>query len=356
MNLENSRILYISLTNTAGGAEQILLMCSKITGGPVIFLKKTSRSPLSIGESAQVRFLSRRSIFIGSLLLIKELIPFRRNYLILSSHPYLNAYLGILKRLGFLRSQLVTRECTSVFLRFSGIKRFTYKFVYTLGYSAIDLLICQTPEMKAQLLQNIQFLKDDQVKVLKNPIDLPSIISHSEQEELDPIMNERFICSAGRLISLKGFDNLISVFWEISKLDPDLKLLILGEGEQRHNLQQIIERLGLYDKVVLKGFVSNPFPYFKKAQVCVVSSIREGFPNVLLQMMALNQSVVSTLCADGIEEFNFIKKVAVGDLDGLKDAIISEIKLLKQSTTNKNFDLLMDRSPRAFLNQILRSI
>ncbi len=359
MSYLDNKILYISLTNGAGGAEQILMMCAKITNSKVVFLKKVSSGALLVdGKTQTVKFLNNLSIFIGFLLLLKELISYRKNYVIISSHPYLNGYLGFLKRVGFIKSKLVTRECTSVFLRFSGVKRLSYKLVYSLGYPAIDLLVCQTDEMKAQLMENLAFLNDEKVVVLKNPLDLAFVKDNAELIIVDPIFQQDYICSAGRLIRLKGFDILISSFAVISQDYPKLKLLILGDGEEKPNLERLVKSLNLENKVILIGFVSNPFPYFKNARLCVVSSIREGFPNVLLQMMSLNSSVVTTLCADGIDEFDSIIKVKANDQaalsKGIKDGI--EKSLGGSQKINNNLRFLTERTPQKFINSVLTLI
>ena len=107
-----------------------------------------------------------------------------------------------------------------------------------------------------------------------------------------------YIVSAGRLIPEKGYDVLIRAFHALNR--QDLVLVALGQGSENDRLHQLIKSLELEGRVHLPGHQSNPMPYLKHARLCVVSSNMEGFPNVLLQMMALNGNVVSTECADGI--------------------------------------------------------
>lgn len=354
MTLNKEKLVFVSLTDSAGGAEQILLMSSLVHQSRLVFLKKASSSALVIDKnSSDVRFLNKHSLLWGFVLLIRELYEFRTGYTIVSSHSYLNAFLGMLKRVGYLKSKLITRESTSIFLRFSGLKKFSYKFVYILGYPAIDLLVCQTMEMRTQLLQNLKFLRDNRVVVEKNPIDVDLVQKRSNLIIDDPIFKKKYICSAGRLMKLKGFDKLILAFSKIEKMQPGLQLIILGEGEERENLENLISSMNLQDKVRLAGFVSNPFPYFKNAKVCVVSSIREGFPNVLLQMMALNKSVVSTLCADGIGDFESVVTCEVNDENALADALEIQLMNGESATENKNIEFISSRSPSNFLESLL---
>ena len=356
MEIDRRKVIYVSLTNGAGGAEQILLMAARVTNSQIIFLKEDTKYSLSLGgTTVKATYLNRKSLFNGFVLLLKALFPFRSGYIIISSHPYLNAYLGILKRVGYLRSLLVTRESTSVFLRFKGLKRWTYRISYWLGYPSIDLLICQTTEMKTQLVDSFSFLTNKKVIVLENPIDVATVMNRADEDINDAIFEQPFICSAGRLIPLKGFDVLIKAFSLLSNEFPQHKLLILGDGAEKSKLQQLAADLGLGERIVLRGFVSNPFVYFKKAETCVVSSIREGFPNVLLQMMALNGKVVSTRCAGGIGDFNSVELVDVNNASHLAIAINRQLSK-ETGSENRNMIYLEQRAPKNFVNSVLSSI
>src|SRR5690606_34922250 len=102
-------------------------------------------------------------------------------------------------------------------------------------------------------------------------------------------------------------------------------LIILGEGEKRTELEAQISNLNLGDRVFMIGRVTNVYDYFRQARLCVVSSRVEGFPNVLLQMMSLNNTVVSTKCAGGIEDIKGIICSNANDVasltSGLRDAL-----------------------------------
>jgi glycosyltransferase involved in cell wall biosynthesis len=307
-------LVVVSLSDRAGGSEQFLKMIADTSSSPIIYLQKATEQSLVQDAQANVTFLSNGSLAWGFLLLVKELFKYRKGYIILSSAVYLNAWLGILKRIGYLQSALIARESTSIYLRFKGIKRATYRLAYLLGYPATRLIICQTDIMRAQFLEHNNFIAKNKVITLPNPINLDSVLAKAEE---NICIEGEFICAAGRLIPIKGFSVLINAFKGISADHINLKLIILGDGPERNELIELIYKLKLEDRVILKGFVSNPYPYFKKAKLCVVSSIEEGFPNVLLQMVALNTAVVSTLCAGGIEDIPDIVKVKPNDKNAL---------------------------------------
>ena len=332
-------LVVVSLSDRAGGSEQFLKMIADTSSSPIIYLQKGTEQCLVQDAQINVKFLSNGSLGWGFLLLIKELFKYRKGYVILSSAVYLNAWLGILKRIGYLRSGLIARESTSIYLRFKGIKKATYQLAYRLGYPATRLIICQTDVMRAQFLKHNNFIAENKVITLPNPINLGSVLTKAQD---DVCIEGDFICAAGRLMPIKGFSVLINAFKALSTDHINLKLIILGEGPERNELIELINKLKLQDRVILKGFVSNPYPYFKKAKLCVVSSIEEGFPNVLLQMIALNTAVVSTLCAGGIEDIPDIVKVKPND----KDALYKGMNLMLNSVPKKrdNLDFYLNKN------------
>ncbi|MCC8426366.1 glycosyltransferase [Mucilaginibacter sp. UR6-11] len=351
-----NRMVFISMSDVANGAEKVLLMAAKASMAPIIFLKKSDKNGLHIPKEIVHIYASDRSMIKGFLKLIILLFRYRKEYIVMSTHPYLNAYLGILKRIGYLRSYLVVRECSSVFTRYSGFKKFSYKLVYGIGYSAVNLVVCQTELMKQQFLKHIRFIQPDKVIVLNNPIDRETIIKKAEKCLDDGYYNTQFICAAGRLIPEKGFDVLIRAFNCIKKQYPNLKLLLFGDGPQKAFLSKMITDHGLTNRVILKGWTENPIPYFKNASVCVVSSIEEGFPNVLLEMLSVNPRVVSTLCAGGIENIPEIFTAKANDVDQLAIAIKKALCLQQQVSKAKHNDYLLNRIPAVFVDVITKAL
>jgi glycosyltransferase involved in cell wall biosynthesis len=341
------------MSDTAGGAENILCMVARATNSPLIFLKHTCNSRLTVPKMLQVMYLTNGAMLLGFLKLLRALSPYRRGYTIMSTHPYVNSYLGFLKRIGYIKSDLVVRECTSVFTRYTGIKKLSYQIAYRLGYPAVNLIICQTEIMKDQLLAQNKFIPKRKAVTKENPIDLKRLSEQSEKDLNENIGASDFICAAGRLIPEKGFSILIYAFAKIAQQHKDLKLLILGEGREKNNLVQLITETGLDKKVMLMGHMENPIPYFKKAKLCVVSSIKEGFPNVLLEMMAVSPSaVISTLCAGGIEDIPSIIKVKVNDVDALSAAIEAALANYPKNDVAKHY--FKHRTPKKYMDAILK--
>ena len=222
---------------------------------------------------------------------------------VFSSHLHINSYLSTLKKLGvFSNSFLTSRESTMVFERNTDYRRYFFKFVYRYLYGNQDLLICQTESMKKSLLSNLSFNPAKNTVVIPNPVSIDfieSLVSSSINANLD---KEKYIVACGRLIKLKQFNLLIKAFESVHYKHPDYKLVIIGEGNEKNNLLELVAKLNLKDSVNLIGNVDNPFIYFKYAEIGIISSQIEGFPNVLLEMMASGtKNIISTPCTQGIK-------------------------------------------------------
>jgi glycosyltransferase involved in cell wall biosynthesis len=112
------------------------------------------------------------------------------------------------------------------------------------------------------------------------------------------IAPERFMIGAvGRLSPEKGFDRLIRVVAALVRRGVDLTLLIVGEGEQRAELDRLIEELGVGEHVRLWGYAGDVRPLFEAMDLFVLSSRREGLPNVVLEAMAMEVPLIATSIA-----------------------------------------------------------
>ena len=261
-----------------------------------------------------------------------------------SSHTYINGMLGILRRVSLLRTKhLVFRESTTLFTRYHGFKILTYRVLYWIGYGASDLVICQTQRMKTQLIQNIKKASNWHVKVIPNPIEL-QLVKHMAKE--DSLVNIRgdYIVAAGRLIPVKGFDILMESYSALRQEFPNLSLVILGEGPERDSYKRLIKSLNIENSVHLIGHVSNPIPFFKGAKACVVSSLVEGFPNVLLQMMAVNDIIVSTTCAGGIDNIMGLFTCDPNSVHQLTSTIIKALDSASSINTQAQFNEFLSKN------------
>jgi glycosyltransferase involved in cell wall biosynthesis len=132
----------------------------------------------------------------------------------------------------------------------------------------------------------------------------------------------------GRLVASKDFPVLIRAFAEVKTEVPSL-LLVLGEGEQRPVLEQLIAELKLGNDVVLPGYTPNPYAHMARAKLFVLSSAYEAFGNVLVESLAAGTPVVATDCTgprEILQDGSFGELVAVGDAEALARAMVKVLR------------------------------
>lgn len=132
------------------------------------------------------------------------------------------------------------------------------------------------------------------------------------------------VIAVGRLSKAKDYPTLINAFALLLKRRR-AHLLILGEGECRAELEQLVDNLGLNNEVSLPGYVENQYAFISHASVLTLSSAWEGLSNVLVEGLACKTRVVSTDCFSGpreiLEDGKWGKLVPVGDVEALADAL-----------------------------------
>ena len=109
------------------------------------------------------------------------------------------------------------------------------------------------------------------------------------------------IGSVGRLTEQKGFSDLISATAIAQKQIPNLRLILVGEGELRESLQDGAEKLGIEDYVTFTGKVSNVKDYLKQFDLFISSSLWEGLPTVIMEAMLAGVPVVATSIPGSID-------------------------------------------------------
>lgn len=171
----------------------------------------------------------------------------------------------------------------------------------------------------------------ESICVIYNPVITPNLLAVSKASVDHPFFQGDHlpvILGVGRLSEAKNFSALIRAF-AIIRPRIQSRLLILGEGEERPALENLIRSLKLTQDVSLPGFVSSPFPYMSKASVFVLSSLWEGLPGALIEALACGAPVISTDCPNGPAEIldggKYGHLVPVDDVQALADAIIDSI-------------------------------
>jgi len=189
-----------------------------------------------------------------------------------------------------------------------------------------ERVVCVSPDILESCRKH--GIKQEKSLLIDNAIDTQqfrrSQTRAQARKKLGLDESANLIGAVGRLSPEKGFDRLISVVHVLNSQGLKVNLVIIGEGGQRDELQALIEQHDLQKQVRLVGFQAKPADWYQAMDAFVLSSLREGLPNVVLEAMALETPVVTTAVAgvpglveDGVSGL----VVPIADDDALKAAI-----------------------------------
>lgn len=165
-----------------------------------------------------------------------------------------------------------------------------------------DGLIANSRALKAELIHN--GIPAEKVAVVHNGYDLDAIrnlAGDSTREQCVQSENLPVIVFVGRFSLQKNLPLLLNAFHLVLHKIP-AKLVMVGDGEESGNVRRMISRLGIEDRVQCVGKKNNPYSYMRGASLLVLSSVFEGFPNVLIEAMACGTPVVAVDCPHGPAE------------------------------------------------------
>lgn len=313
-NKNNNRCQITLLINSLceGGAERAILTISKKfieEGYKVTILALTKNDFYKIPKGVEIVYLSKMDDSLSGLRKMLY-IPYHawrlKKYIQKNNIDLIQSYLFRANFVNLISTILGSKHTTQVVNR-SVISRFFKEglsgrvnlFLIDYLYPKADMIIHITMEMKRDF--NRHFFIPKSEKVIYNSYNIDSILKKAD-EDIDDFKfksHKRYIIAVGRLISLKRFTDIIEV---VSKLDSDIELIILGEGEERDRLEELAVDLKVSSRIHLLGQVENPFKYIKKSDLFISSSSVEGFPNVLLESMICETMVISSDCLSGPRE------------------------------------------------------
>lgn len=174
-------------------------------------------------------------------------------------------------------------------LLWSRLRRWTYPFadrVTVLTKEGLDWLNAEVPSARGVVMPNpiLYPLPKSEPKLMPNSVIVPE---------------GRLLLAVGRLNEEKQFDLLLTVFSGLASINPGWNLVILGEGPLRQTLQMQVNALGLEGRAFLPGRAGNVGDWYRRADLYVMSSRFEGFPNTLGEAMAHGCAAVSFDCDTG---------------------------------------------------------
>jgi len=315
-------VLLPSFTN--GGAEKVTLsliqsldnnifnyfLVMQNTVGPL----KTNISKNKIIDLKSLRF--RNSLYK----LVKKIFE-KKPKVIFSTFPHMTIILLLIKKLFFLDFIIIAREPNMPSISLANAPySYIFQKLYKITMPAVDGVIVSSSAMEKEIIS--KGIDQNKVIIIANPINLTKI-RYTKNIYRQKGKGIRIVF-VGRLVYQKGIDRLLPLL----KYIPNIHLTIIGEGKEKEHLLKIIEEENIHAKVKFLGLLSNPYPYIAGADYFILPSRWEGFPNVVLESLALGTPVI-----------------AMKELSSLKD--------LKINILNKSINLFeKDRDVRNYLLNI----
>nr|WP_287233236.1 glycosyltransferase [Mesorhizobium sp.] len=284
-------------------------------------------------------------------------ILMRHRYaLVFSSSTHINALCSVMRRLHLLRTaRLVSRESTVMFERDFGRSGKVFRAFYWL-YGKQDLIVCQTTRMCASLNRHTHGRFHHLLKVIPNPIDFDRIdagrgLRLPPHIEALPETSLKIVW-CGRLSPIKSPVRAIETMRALHDMGrPQTHLFVIGDGPSRESVEAAIDQLNLQAHVTLVGYQLNPAAVMACCDLGLMTSDIEGFPNVILEMLAAGvKGVVTTNCAGDLDTIPGVRISA----EKTPAAIAEEIVALSEAAYDAKIPSFLEmRRPSSFLCKIM---
>lgn len=350
---ESVKVLFATASTHGGGAERMLFNIIRSLDSnhtKHLFVTSNDEVPEVYIDDVETIYARKKHAIQAFPLLLKELRFFKPHYVFTTSSNV--GYMLILakKVLGAKFSVFIRCAVSPSEIYNSGFKSRMLRKVIRMTYNSTDLIISQTEKMRADLI-NSYSLRPKKVKTIRNIIDKEFIKKQAQKDVDSEMSSDNYnVVAAGALYSVKGFDILIDA---IAPLLNDSKKHLYILGEERYEkgykefLQNKINRLGVTSNIHLLGHKTNPYPYLAMADLFVMASRKEGYPNVVLESLALGTPVVATNVVDfsgvifnGLNGFT-VQKESMEELrSGIEKAFHTEFNLTEHSIDNFDYNTL----------------
>ena len=245
---------------------------------------------------------------------------------------------------------------TKFILRVSGYPKLSIfrKLIWKLAGKKLYLITCPS-QLTLDFLKNQKIFDTNKLTLLEDPIfsirEVVSLKKKKIEENFDK--HFKYILSIGRLTKQKNFNLLIEGFYKIKKIFKEYKLIIIGDGEKKSELERLIYKLKLSEDIFLLGFKKNIFSYLNFSDCLISTALWEDPGFTLVEAGILNKSVISSDCLSGpVELFNenngylfksnsredllkkFIQYKNADPKDNDRKKVITKIKFKKYSLFN----------------------
>lgn len=327
-------VIFILPDLETGGAERIVTTIANHLSRDkfepkILLLRKEGGYLKLLKDDVEIIDIKTERIRHSLKPILKEIYR-RKPDIVFSGFGEVNAYMSLFIKL-FPQVKFIARETNVVSQH---VTKKEIKFFYSF-YNNYHQIIAQSDDMMNDLINNFKVCHSKIIKI-NNPVDFDFIneklLNSNKPESFR--YNYKNVVAIGNLSARKGFDNLLKVFSRLK--NENIILHILGDGKDREILHQMKDFLGLKN-IVFHGRQENPYQFLKYADLFILSSRYEGFPNVLLEAGACGTYSLANNCPGGINEIiqNDING-EIGNIDNHED-FAQKIRLILQQNYDKEW-------------------
>ena len=335
----NKKILFLMPDFNGGGAEGVFVQLANYFSlkYQVHFMVLNSYGPNLNKLNTNIKVIElKKNSSIKSIFKINRYI--KRNNIDVAIGTLAMAYvISIANLFGRKKCKYIARVGSIISSNLSNISPMKRSILslYQKVLNFSDTVITQSVSMDEDLKNYI----NKKTEVIYNPISSSKILSLSEEKSSIKLDSKFFnIVSVGRLAYEKDYRTAILSIAKLKKKIRNIKYYILGEGDLKEELLRYSKSLDLNDNIIFTGHLKNPYPIMKNANVLLLTSLYEGFSNVILESLALNTPVVATDSPGGNKEIilngenGFLAKVRNSE------DIVQKIMLVREQK-NYNIDV-----------------
>jgi len=228
--------------------------------------------------------------------------------IVFSTLTRMNVITIIAKILSGLRTKVIIREVNTFSIVQRNAKGAREKFLpllVRLLYNRADIMVFPSKGALEDFHNYFKKMDSRKMQVIYNPLEIDKILELKSEKIDEPFWEnneKRKIISVGRLERQKGHKFLFDAISIVNQELGSVELIILGKGKEEEALREYAEKIGILNNVKFMGFKANPYKYIAHSDVFVLSSLWEGFANVITEAMACGTPVVATDCPSGPRE------------------------------------------------------
>ncbi len=274
------KVLHLTMSNRYGGAEGVIFFIIKNLKDEYDFLFVCPKGPIE--KELRYNNIKYKSLKNNNLFSLKRIIK-EYNPNVLHGHDFKASFL-----ISFLKSR--GKKISHLHTSHPWINKFSLKsLVYAISTINLDTIIIVSNFFAEEI--SFRKLFNNKIRIMQNPVDKDIILKSSGEYEESKSYDLAYI---GRLSDYKNPLNFIEIVFEIKKVIPDIKGVIVGEGELKKECEDLIIKLKLEKNIDLKGYRRNPFPILKKSKILVIPSKQEALPLVAIEGMTLAKPIIAS--------------------------------------------------------------